>query len=103
MEDAAAPHALPEPKLGRDSAQGQGATSRFMSISTISPLLQVKQICPQNQLREVQPRPAGTDGLAEQDESFGKFKMTWMQPQNGLLLNDSSTAGASGEKSKRSL
>lgn len=57
------------------SGEGSGTEPRghlpFVSISTISPFLQVQQICPQNQLRVVQPGPAGTDGLAEQDESFG--------------------------------
>lgn len=63
--------ATPRAKTG----EGLGTEPRghllFVSISSISPLLQVKQICPQNQLRVVQPGPAGTDGLAEQDESFG--------------------------------
>lgn len=62
--------------------QNQGVTMHpamvqpppFVSISIISPFLRVKQICPQNQLRVVQPHPAGTDGLADQDESFGTFR-----------------------------
>lgn len=91
--------------------QNQGVTMHpamvqpppFVSISIISPFLRVKQICPQNQLQVVQPHPAGTDGLADQDESFGTFRRPGRNGRMGffLLLSDSSTAGALGGKNTR--
>lgn len=39
MQDGAAPHALPEPKPGRNEARSHGTTSPFVSINTITPSL----------------------------------------------------------------
>lgn len=61
-------------------------------MGSVSPLLQAKQLCPRSQLRVAQPLPAGTDGLAEREESFGTLGPTWTQPHNGLLLCYSSAA-----------
>lgn len=89
--------------------QNQGVTMHpamvqpppFVSISIISPFLRVKQICPQNQLRVVQPHPAGTDGLADQDESFGTFRRPGRNGRMGFFFFCSATPprlGHWGEK-----
>lgn len=51
-------------------AEGLGADPGG-EVGSVSPLLQAKQLCPRSQLRVAQPLPAGTDGLAEREESFG--------------------------------
>lgn len=72
-------------------AEGLGADPGG-EVGSVSPLLQAKQLCPRSQLRVAQPLPAGTDGLAEREESFGTLGPTWTQPHNGLLLCYSSAA-----------